>query len=96
MLSSPPICYACTRFRGGGDEDQKTPPTCSSFPEQIPNEIFYTSGALHNAPVGGEQEEDGKPLLFDLDIEDPFSVILLSAVIRLNKEGESPSEQALG
>jgi hypothetical protein len=96
MISSPPVCYACTRFIGGGDEDQKDPPTCTSFPEQIPNEIFYTSGALHNTPVGGEEEENGKPLLFELNVEDPFSIILFSAVVRLNKQGEFPSEQKMG
>ena len=62
-----PICLWCTRFHG----NQGRPFTCDAFPDEIPDDIFFTSRIDHRKPVRGDHG-----LQFEEDPHDPLPELL--------------------
>ena len=76
-FTMPSICEACihlTVLAEDADLNQFDPPegvvpqsmSCASFPAGIPG-VIYTDGGDHDAPIGGEVEREGKPILFEME-----------------------------
>lgn len=72
MTSGPgSICFACSLFTRNWPEGV---PTCNAFPRGIPDAILY--GAFdHREEFGGEEmDENGDPILFELDPDEEDSL----------------------
>lgn len=54
-----PICVSCSHWQYG---------SCTAYPEGIPEEIMI-EGFDHRKPFGGEQTENGEPILYALNPE---------------------------
>ncbi len=50
------LCFACRHWNGD---------RCAAYPGGIPESILF-GGQDHRQPLGGEEQKDGEPILFEV------------------------------